>query len=139
MKDLTKEIDWIVENWKKIPDSFKTNLQGDSSSYGYNGSPIPGVSLEGHVVILLLDRQKPSVERSWDFDEERISVNSEGKVVWGFDSGCSCPSPWRDSYPKCYTCTDTWKEFTLNVEKFDHGALEEVEATIEKIKKATIC
>ena len=137
MKDLTKEIAWIKKNWKKIPDSFKINLHGEAGSYGYNGTPITNVSLEGHVVILLLNRQKPSVERSYDFHEERISVNAEGQVIWGFDSGCSCPSPWHDSYPGCYTCTNTWKEFVLNIEQFDHDALKEVEEKIEAIKKAT--
>lgn len=135
MKNLTPEINWIKKNWEKIPDSFKTNIQGDS--YSRSSAVIDGVPLEEHVVILLLDRQKPSVQRDYSFDEERIAVTRSGKVVWGFDSGCSCPSPWHDNYPQCYACSKDWKEFVLNIEKFDHDALKEVEARIEEIKKAT--
>lgn len=136
-KDLTKEIAWIVKNWKKIPDTFKVNLQGEAGSYGYNSTPISGVSLEGHVVVLLLDRQKPSVEADYSFDEERIAVNAEGQVIWGFDSGCSCPSPWHDSYPNCYSCASGWKEFVVNIKDFDIDVLEAVAERIEEIKKAT--
>ena len=134
MIDITKEIEFLVENWDKIPDSFKTNLQG--SDYYRNNGVIPNVPLEEHIVILLLDRQRPSVEPSYDFDEERISVTRTGKVIWGFDSGCSCPSPWHDSYPDCYSCDEGWKEFSLNIEKFDHGAVEECLAKIAEIRKA---
>lgn len=130
MIDITKEVEFLVENWDKIPDRFKTNLQRGE----YN--TIPDVPLEEHIVILLLDRQKPSVEPSYDFDEERISVTRTGKVIWGFDSGCSCPSPWHDSYPNCYSCDSSWKEFSLNLTQFDHGAAEECLARIAEIKAA---
>lgn len=130
MLNLTKEIDWIKKNWNKIPHHFKKSIRrGDS--------PLSGLGEDDHVVILLLDRQKPSVQADWSFDEERISVNRDGKVVWGFDSGCSCPAPWVDNYPECYSVSEGWKEFTLNIEKFDHGALEEVLEKINEIKAAT--
>lgn len=45
-------------------------------------------------VLWLIDRQKPSVQQSYDFDEERFGVTQDGKIIWGFDSGCSCPTPW---------------------------------------------
>jgi hypothetical protein len=126
--DISKDVQYIVENWEKIPESFKTNLGG------YNH--IEGVKMEDHVVVLLLDRQKPSVQADWDFDEERISINRKGQVIWGFDSGCSCPSPWNDSFPDCYSCDEGWKEFVINESKFDHGAMEECLEKINEIKSA---
>lgn len=133
--DISNEINFLVANWDKIPASFKTDL---SDSYWSKHGTIPGVAEEEHVVILLLDRQKPSVEADYSFDEERISVTKTGKVIWGFDSGCSCPSPWHDSYPDCYSCDEGWKQFELNIEKFDHGAVDEVMKKIEEIKAAII-
>jgi len=135
MKNITKEIKWIVDNWDKIPDKFKVQI--NAGSYSGAMSNLPGLPSEEHFVVLLLDRQKHSVGRSWDFDEERIAVNKAGKVIWGFDSGCSCPAPWVDSYPDCYTVTKSWKEFAVNIEKFDRDVLEECLQKIEEIKKET--
>lgn len=129
MVNIKKDIDWIIKNWDKVPDTFKSNIKSNSQS-------IQGVGLEEHIVILLLDRQKPSVERSWDFDEERISITKTRKIIWGFDSGCSCPSPWHDNYPNCYSCSNSWKEFILNAEKFDHGVIDECLKKIEEIKQS---
>lgn len=36
----------------------------------------------------------------------------------GFDSGCSCPSPWDDSYPDCYEVM-TLEEFKTSKKEFD--------------------
>lgn len=36
-----------------------------------------------------LDRQKPSVEADYSFDEERFGITKDGQLIWGFDSGCS--------------------------------------------------
>ena len=118
--DISKDIAWLVKNWKKIPDTFKTNIHDGKNSE----------------VVLLLDRQKPSVQRDYSFDEERISVNEQGQVIWGFDSGCSCPSPWEDGAPGCYSCTDTWKEFVLEANNFDPDWAEECLATIKSIKES---
>lgn len=120
MKDITKEIAWLVKNWKNIPDTFKTKIQDGKDSE----------------VILLLDRQKPSRERDYSFDEERISINEKGQVIWGFDSGCSCPIPWRDNAPDCYTCTATWKEFALDTGNFDPDWADECLEMITIIKNS---
>lgn len=128
-----KEIEWLVKNWDRVPDDFKKNIQG--GEYSKSGAVIPGVPLEEHTVIVLLDRQKPSVSRDYSFDEERITITRSGKIVWGFDSGCSCPSPWADNYPNCYTCTQTWKEFEINIKDFDAGAVEEVLGKIMQIRQ----
>jgi len=68
-----------------------------------------------HEVCWFMDRQKPSVERSWDFDEERFGITKEGKIIWGFDSGCSCPVPWEDANDP-YQVSE-WKEFVVAPEK----------------------
>ncbi len=130
MKNETdKAIAWVVKNWEKIPERFKASWQ-------HSSAVIEGLPLDEHVVVVLIDRQKPSVEASWDFDEERIGITRKGKVVWGFDSGCSCPSPWHDSYPKCYSCTNTWKEFEVELSKFDPDVVQACLAQVEEIKKA---
>lgn len=131
---MEKLVAWIVKNWDEIPDSYKSSLK-PSGSYSSSAN-VEGLKLEEHIVVLLVDRQKPSVERCYSFDEERIGVTKTGKIIWGFDSGCSCPSPWDDSYPKCYNVAKVWKEFELEAKNFDAGWLEEAKTRVEEIKKA---
>jgi len=126
----SKDVKWIIKNWDKISEDFKTDILPDK----YH-EKIDGLSREEHYVVLLLDRQKPSVESSYDFDEERIGVNKSGKIIWGFDSGCSCPMPWDDSYPTCYNVSKTWKEFEGNTSDFDRNYLKECDEKIKEIKK----
>lgn len=122
----------LVNLFDRVPDKFKEVLSGH---YGEElpSNPIPGLDIDEHKVIILLDRQKPSVERCYDFDEERITLSRSGKIVWGFDSGCSCPSPFRDRFPQCYICTETWKEFEIQAKDFDEGWLDEVNKKIDEI------
>lgn len=124
------DVEWIVRNWEKIPDKFKTDIRPGKAE-------VPELRTEGHIVVLLLDRQKPSVKSNYEFDEERIGVNRFGEVVWGFDSGCSCPTPWYDSYPDCYDVKKTWKEFTVDCCEvgFDSDFLAACDATLAEIKK----
>lgn len=139
-KELEKELKWIVKNWDNIPDKFKQNIKPNKYS-----NDVDKLKVEGHIVVLLVDRQKPSIPSSYDFDEERFGINRFGEIIWGFDSGCSCPSPWDDSYPKCYNVEKTWKEFVLKNKDseetsgysdfFDLGFQDEVLKNIDKIKK----
>ncbi len=126
------DINWIKNNWNKIPDTEKTFIKPNRYS-----KYIEGLSIESHFVVLLLNRQKPSVEASYDFDEERIGITRQGEIVWGFDSGCSCPSPWDDGYPECYNISKSWKEFKLNPEtKFDADWEFVCTKKLEEIKSA---
>lgn len=131
MTKLEKGISFIVKNWDKIPDKLKQSLK--PSHYSQD---IKDLSLEEHIVVLLLNRQKPSVQASYDFDEERIGVTKTGKIVWGFDSGCSCPSLWDDSYPGCYKVSKSWKQFEINLKDFDKEVQEDCLKTIEEVKEA---
>jgi hypothetical protein len=79
-KELTKLINWVVINWDKIPERFKQNIMPNKYS-----NPVTGLKKEGHVVILLVDRQKPSVESCCDFDEERLGINRFGEIVMKYD------------------------------------------------------
>lgn len=83
MTNISKEIAYLVKNWEKIPDSFKTNL---AVSYYGSRQPLPGVPLEEHIVVLLLDRQKPSVEADYSFDEGRnntpSSIHTTSRGEW---------------------------------------------------------
>lgn len=40
-------------------------------------------------VLWFINRQKPSIEACYDFDEERFGITIDGNIIWGFDSGCS--------------------------------------------------
>lgn len=125
-------VKWIVDNWDNIPDNQKRYLK--PTGYTENTANIEGLKAEEHFVVMLLDRQKPSVVACYDFDEERIGVTKSGKVVYGFDSGCSCPSPWNDSYPDCYSVKE-WKEFILDTKNFDEDWEKECLENLEEIKK----
>jgi len=73
-------------------------------------------------VIWFVDRQKPSVVPSYDFDEERFGLTMSGKIVWGFDSGCSCPSPWEDNVHDETYSKKEWTEYVLGSEApLDNG------------------
>lgn len=108
-----KQIKKIVKDWDKIPDEFKTNIKPNKYSN------VKDLKEEGHTVVLLLDRQKPSIESDYDYDEERIGLNRFGEIIWGFDSGCSCPMPWDDNFPECYNVEKDWKQFSLKVKVTD--------------------
>lgn len=90
-----KEINQLLSNLDKIPEEFFIKTDGGR-----------------YEVLWFMDRQRPLIEADYSFDEERFGVTNEGKIIWGFDSGCSCPSPWSqgdhgdDSYN-----VKTWKEF----------------------------
>ena len=129
---IEKRIERLVKNWDFIPDSFKSYLR--PAEYRKD---IDGLKKEEHFVILLIDRQKPSVIASYDFDEERIGITRSGKIVYGFDSGCSCPTPWEDTYPDCYKVAKDWKEFVApSLRGFEDGAFEAALVKIEEIEEA---
>ena len=127
-------IKWVADNWDKIPNNYKQLLSGDRYGGGMS-SYVNGLPADEHFVVLLLDRQKPSVIPSYDFDEERIGVTRTGKIIWGFDSGCSCPSPWSDSFPDCYNVSKEWKEFEIQAKDFDIDWEKECLERVEEIKK----
>lgn len=96
-----KEIEELINNRHKIPDEFWVKTDGGAYS-----------------VIWFMDRQKPSVEQCYDFDEERFGLTKDGNIIWGFDSGCSCPSPWssEDFGDNSYLVKE-WKEFCVSPEE----------------------
>lgn len=96
-----KEIELLIESRHKIPDEFWVRTDGGM-----------------YETIWFMDRQKPSVKQSYGFDEERFGITRDGKVIWGFDSGCSCPSPWSSSdYGDTSYLVKEWKEFTVSPEE----------------------
>lgn len=97
---LQEKIKLLLEKLSSLPKSLFTETDGGK-----------------YKVLWLLDRQKPSVEQNYDFDKERFGITQDGKIIWGFDSGCSCPSPWSQSdYGDENYGVKEWKEFQL--EKF---------------------
>jgi hypothetical protein len=121
---------YIQKNWDKIPDKHKEFIK--PAKYSEN---VVGLNVDEHFVILLLDRQKPSVEQSYNFDMERIGVTRTGKIVWGFVSGCSCPAPFDDASPQVYKCVKTYKEFEINEKDFDTNWVQDVLQKFIDIKK----
>jgi hypothetical protein len=97
LTDIKKDLDTLIKNTAKIPDEFWTRTSGGM-----------------YRVIWFIAGQKPSIESSYDFDEERFGLTQDGKIIWGYDSGCSCPSPWsaEDYGDKNYSVKE-WKEFQL--------------------------
>jgi hypothetical protein len=101
-----KEIETLIKNKDRIPEEFWVRTDGQK-----------------YQVIWFMSRQKPSVSKSYDFDEERFGLTKDGRVIWGFHSGCSCPSPWSqsDHGDEKYMVSE-WKEFTVPVDQpFDAG------------------
>ncbi len=92
-----KEIKLLLKKLDRIPDEFFVRTDGGK-----------------YEVLWFMDRQKPSVEQSYDFDEERFGVTKDKKIIWGFDSGCSCPSPWsKEDHGDDNYNVKTWKEFVV--------------------------
>ncbi|MFA5152556.1 MAG: hypothetical protein WC554_08370 [Clostridia bacterium] len=115
---LQKKIGLLLKKLPKLSDNLFVETDGGRYS-----------------VLWLLDRQKPSVERDYDFDEERFGITSDGKIIWGFDSGCSCPSPWSqaDFEDQNYKVKE-WKEFMLDkFPEFDVQYEEEIIKCIDKL------
>lgn len=89
---------------------------------------------DGKNVLWFMDRQKPSVVPDYSFDEERFGVTYEGQIIWGFDSGCSCPSPWNERPDSEQYEIKTWKEFLSSPEQaFDAGWDDECYDTLKKL------
>lgn len=106
------EIQKLIKNVGKIPEQYWQNRYSDYY-YGNNEKKEDNV-------VWFMDRQKPSVSQSYDFDVERFGLTRDGKVIWGFDSGCSCPSAWEKN--RVNFSEKTWKEFVVEpVEAFDSG------------------
>ncbi len=114
---MKEKLEKLLENISKIPDSYWSETDG-----------------EKYKVVWLLDRQKPSVEADYSFDEERLGITSDARIIWGFDSGCSCPSPWSagDFGDENYK-TNTYKEFFISLPDFDETWDKESEAKIDEI------
>lgn len=92
----SSQIKFILDNREKIPNDFWRKTEGGK-----------------YDVIWIVNRQKPSVEPDYSFDEERLGITKDGKIIFGFDSGCSCPSPWHDCGDDVYE-EKTWKEFEID-------------------------
>lgn len=104
------QIEELIENRSKLPERAWKKTDGGM-----------------YEVIWFMDRQKPSIKAFYSFDEERFGLTRDGKIIWGFDSGCSCPSPWSafDFGDANYSVKE-WKEFQVSPEEaFDADWQEE--------------
>lgn len=112
-KEILDKIQFLAENYQSIPiqkwEVTETNKE--------------------RKVVWILNRQKPSAEVDYNcaevdynYDEERLGITHEGKIIFGFDSGCSCPIPWEDCGDSIYT-EKTWKQLEVDLkdlESFDY-------------------
>ena len=105
-----EEIDYIIENIKKIPEKFF--VQSES----------------GRLVCWLLDREDGTAD-SYETSQERFGIWLNGDIIWGFSSGCSCWEGWES---KDYELSKTYKEFVIKDIKFAEGWEKDI---IEKIKE----
>ena len=119
---MENKLEKLLSNIEKIP----TEYWEETNSKKYK-------------VVWLLNRQKPSVEQCWNFDEERLGITSDGKIIWAFDSGCSCLSPWSSyDYGDNSYSTSTYKEFFIKLPDFDKEwdkeSSEKIDEILSKIK-----
>ena len=118
---MKEKIKKLLGNVGKIPEKFWEETDGGM-----------------YKVIWLLDRQKPSVEANYSFDMERLGITNDGRIIWGFDSGCSCPSPFSSSdFGDTKYSTNTYKEFFIKLPDFDRDWEKESEAKIDEILLCT--
>lgn len=111
----SKEIKKLIKKRNLIPDEFWVWTEK-----------------RDHQVIWFMDRQKPSVEASYDFDMERFGITRDGRIIWGFDSGCSCPTPFEGGAYE----TKEWKEFEVSPETaFDREWEEQCYETLKDFLK----
>lgn len=85
----------LIKNKDKIPEDFWIKSQA------------------GHEVIWLLSREDGTAG-SYETSQERFGITKEGKIIWGFSSGCSCWDGWKS---EDYLGHVTWKEFILSGNK----------------------
>lgn len=101
--DEINQIKFLVDNFRNIPVKYWESTETNKD----------------RKVVWILNRQKPSVEPYYSFDEERLGITGEGKIIYGFDSGCSCPAPWYDCGDEVYT-EKTWKELEVNFKELEN-------------------
>jgi len=107
MLEIKQKLDLLVENRNKIPDEFWVD-----GAFWFHQEDT-GV---------------------YDWSAERLGINRNGDIVWAFDSGCSCNSPWDNfNINQCETVSH--KEFILNdflKNRSEYSELTEDEKSIEK-------
>lgn len=114
--ELREKLTRLVEQRGQIPDEFWVRTPADKFR-----------------AIWFVDRQKPSVEACYSFDEERFGLTIDGSLIWGFDSGCSCPSPWSaNDFGDAYDVKE-WREFEVDLNfGLDEGWIGESIQTIDE-------
>lgn len=119
---LKTKIQRLIDNLDKVPQEFFART-----------------AEEKYQVLWILNRQKPSIEPSYDFDEERFGITTDGLIIYGFHSGCSCPSPWSagDFGDNSYVARE-YKEFLFKKmddddDWFDDGWEGDVSKTLDDI------
>lgn len=93
MLEIKKKIEKLIKKRNLIPDEFWIPLVTNSETQ----------------VIWILD-QEDGTAGSYETSQERIGITKEGKVIWGFSSGCSCWSGWEKEN---YCETKSAKEFDI--------------------------
>lgn len=119
-KDILDKLEYLCNNCQKIPIKEWTVTETNYK----------------RKVVWILNRQKPSVCQSYDFDEERLGITDHGKIIYGFDSGCSCPVPWVDCRDSVYT-EKTWKQLELDLtdlERFDYFEKDDIKRLDELVR-----
>lgn len=81
----------FIDNVAKIPEDFWIQSE------------------KGNEVVWLMSREDGTAG-SYETSQERFGITKEGKVIWGFSSGCSCWDGWNSD-----DLIDpvTWKEFIM--------------------------
>lgn len=92
----------FIKNINKVPEDFFTQRVGSSWR---NDSD----EAEPRDTLWLLSREDGTAG-SYETSQERFGITKDGKIIWGFSSGCSCWDGWsKEDIEEPVT----WKEFIM--------------------------
>ena len=86
----------FIKNINKVPEDFFSRRIGRED-------------LEARDTIWLMSRED-GTSGSYETSQERFGITKDGKIVWGFSSGCSCWDGWSSTDVRDPV---EWKEFII--------------------------
>lgn len=94
--ELREKLEYIVKNVNNIPEKMWVNSSDEKDS---------------DQVVLLMDVYELD---GYEGSGERIILDKNGKLWYGFNSHCSCNGPWESGKKLDETYNDNWGELLAN-------------------------
>lgn len=92
----------FIENIERVPEDFFTRRAGRN----WDDSEESQIKRD---TIWLVSRDDGTAG-DYETSQERFGVTKDGKIIWGFSSGCSCWNGWEDSD---ISEPLSWKDFIM--------------------------